>query len=69
MDVLLDPLQSQMLIQDARVDCAFAVDLVRGNEAEGSELDIDQPVNRELLMWNLLGTEWKHQRRSCHLCP
>lgn len=42
MNVLLDPLQSEMLIEDACVDCAFAVDLVGGDEAESSKLDIDQ---------------------------
>jgi len=43
-DVLLDPLQGQVLVEDAGVDRTFAVDLVRGDEAEGSELDIDQPM-------------------------
>lgn len=37
-DVLLDPLQSQVLVEDACVDRAFAVDLVGGDEAEGPKL-------------------------------
>jgi len=41
-DVLLDPLQSEVLVQDACVDCAFAVDFIGGDEAEGSKLDIGQ---------------------------
>lgn len=38
-DVLLDPLQSEMLVEDACVDCAFAVDLIGGDETESSKLD------------------------------
>ena len=37
-----------MLIEDACVDCAFAVDLVGGDEAECSKLDIDQPIFLEM---------------------
>lgn len=37
-DVLLDPLQSQVLVEDACVDCALAVDLIGGDEAEGPKL-------------------------------
>jgi hypothetical protein len=36
-----------VLVEDACVDRTFAIDLVRGDEAEGSELQINQSVYLE----------------------
>jgi len=41
-DVLLDPLQCEMLVKEASVDNTFAIDFVTGQEAERSELSPDQ---------------------------
>jgi hypothetical protein len=47
-DVLLDPLQSEMLIKDTCVDCTFAVDFVGGDKAERSKLAFDQSMSLEM---------------------
>jgi len=48
MDILLNPLQSEMLVEDACVDCAFAVDFIGGDKSEGSELGFDQSMDLEM---------------------
>jgi len=44
-NVLLDPLEGEMLVKEASVDDALAIDLVTGQEAERSELYPNQPKN------------------------
>jgi hypothetical protein len=47
-DVLLDPLQSEMLIKDTCVDCTFAVDFIGRDKAERSKLGLDQSMSPEI---------------------
>ena len=46
-DVLLDPLQSQVLVEDACVDSTFAVNLVGRDEAKSSKLNFNQSMSVE----------------------